>query len=327
MKFESIRSYFETQSTDEESGIRDRLAKSDNLAGFLFILPNLVVFTVFLFGPVVFALYLAFHEWHVLSSEPTWVGLENFRSILYPLPWADDWAVLDQPTVNLWWFAFKNTLVYVIGTVPLGILGGLAVALVLDKRIRFRRLYRAAFFMPVMLSGAVSAVVWRWLLSLDGMVNNLLEPFGLANNWAGDPDTVLFAIIFIAAWGSIGFNMIVFLSGLQNIPEELYNAARIDGTNQWQRFRHVTWPNIQNTYFFVIVLSIINSFQVFGIAIAFADGGPHYSSTVIVVLIYQEAFQNGNMGLGSAMAFILFLVVFAFSYYQYRIRGQGEVTY
>lgn len=327
MGADNIKDNLDVQSLQDRLALRERFTGSDTLAGFLFVLPNLVVFTLFLFGPVLFALYLSFNEWSVLSGEAVWIGLDNFREILYPLPWADNWAVFDQPTKNLWWFATKNTLVYVIGTVPLGILGGLCVALVLDKRIRFRRTYRAAFFMPVMLSGAVSAVVWRWILSLDGMLNNLLEPLGLAHNWVGDPNTVLFAIIFISAWGSIGFNMIIFLAGLQNIPEELYEAARIDGANQWHLFRHVTWPNIQNTYFFVIVLSIINSFQVFGIAIALADGGPYYASTVIVVLIYQEAFQNGHMGLGSAMAFILFAIVFIFSYYQYRIRGQGEVTY
>lgn len=321
---EDFTEYFNSQISQR---LRERAGNSDNLAGFLFILPNVVVFSVFLFGPVVYAFYLSFVEWNVLTGESVWVGLDNYASVLFPLPWADGWAVLSNPTVNLWWYAVKNTLTYVIGTVPLGILGGLCVALVLDKRIRFRKFYRTAFFMPILLSGAVSAVIWRWILSVDGIINSFLAPIGINHNWAGDPGTALFAVILIAVWGGIGFNMIIFLAGLQNIPEELYEAARIDGTSQWQRFRHVTWPNLQNTYFFVIVLAIIGSFQVFGIAIAFANGGPYYSTTVIVVLIYQEAFQHGNMGAGAAMAFILFLIVFTFSYYQYRLRGQGEVTY
>ncbi|WP_129113890.1 carbohydrate ABC transporter permease [Halegenticoccus tardaugens] len=299
----------------------------DNVAGFLFILPNLLVFSVFLFGPVIFAFYLSFNEYNILTGEYTWVGLDNYHNIIFPLPWHNDWAFLSNPTVNLWWHAVKNTSVYAIGTIPLGILGGLSVALNLDKRIRFRKAYRAAFFMPVMLSGAVSAVIWRWILSLEGIVNNFLSPVGLEQNWVGDPNLTLFSIIFIATWGGIGFNMIIFLAGLQNIPDELYEAARIDGANRWHRFRHVTWPNLQNTYFFVLVLAIIGSFQVFGIAIAFADGGPYYATTVIVVLIYQEGFQHNKMGLASAMAFLLFAIMFVFSYYQYRIRGQGEVTY
>lgn len=307
--------------------LRRQSSHSDNLAGLLFILPNVVVFSVFLFGPVLFAFYLSFLDWSLLAGEGTWVGLDNFVGILTPLPWVNDWAALRDPSVNLWWFSVKNTVVYIVGTVPLSLLGGMTVALVLDKRIRFKKAYRAAFFMPVMLSGAVSAIIWRWVLSLGGIVNNLLAPVGLQHNWVGDPSVTLFTLIFIAVWGGIGFNMILFLAGLQNIPEELYEAARIDGTSKWQRFRHVTWPNIQNTYFFALILAVINSFTVFGLAMALADGGPYYATTVIVVNIYQTAFQNGNLGRASAMALMLFAVLFVFSYYQYRSRGQGEVTY
>lgn len=320
-KSESLTKYFDLESFELEFG------HSDNLAGFLFILPNIVVFSLFLFGPVLFAFYLSFLEWNILTGEGTWVGLDNFVGILTPLPWANDWAVLQEPTVNLWWFAVKNTLTYIVGTVPLSLLGGMTLALVLDKRIRFKKAYRAAFFMPVMLSGAVSAIIWRWVLSLGGIVNSLLAPFGLQHNWIGDPSVTLFTLIFIAVWGGIGFNMIIFLAGLQNIPEDLYDAARIDGTTKWQRFRHVTWPNIQNTYFFALILAIINSFTVFGLAMALARGGPYYATTTIVVLIYQTAFQNGSMGVASAMALLLFLALFGFSYYQYQSRDQGEVTY
>lgn len=298
----------------------------DNLAGFLFILPNLVVFTVFLFGPVLFAFYISFNSWDIMVGNPDWVGISNYVDVVTPAPWANDWAVLDNPTANLWWHAVINTTIYTVGVVPLSIFGGLAVALMLNRDIRGKKWYRAAYFMPMMISGAVSAVIWRWVLSLDGIVNSFLEPVGLAYNWGGEPDTALFAVMLIGVWMGIGFNMIVFLAGLQNIPTELYEAARIDGTNAWQRFRHVTWPNLQNTYFFAIVLAIISSFQVFAIAMTFAEGGPYYATTVISVLIYQEAFEYGRMGTASAMAFMLFSIIFAFSYYQYRIRGDAEVT-
>ncbi|MCU4975057.1 sugar ABC transporter permease [Halobacteria archaeon AArc-m2/3/4] len=299
----------------------------DNFAGLLFILPNIIVFSIFLFGPVLFAFYLSFTEWNVLAGEPEWVGLDNYIDILTPPPWEDGWAVLDNPTANLWWHAVIKTSTYTLGVVPLSISGGLCAALLLDRDLRNKRLFRAAYFMPVMLSGAVSAIIWRWILNQDGIVNSLLEPIGLAHNWSGDPSTALASVMLIAIWGGIGFNMIIFLAGLQNIPEELYDAARIDGTSGWQRFRHVTWPNLQNTYFFVIVLSIIGSFQVFAIAMTFAEGGPYYATTTIAVLIYQEAFQHGSMGVAAAMAFILFSIVFVFSYYQYRVRGNGEVNY
>ncbi|WP_276257105.1 carbohydrate ABC transporter permease [Halomontanus rarus] len=321
----------ESQSTAETTRTRDRflgsIRREDNLAGFLFILPNIIVFVAFLFLPVLFAVYLSFAEWQILTGDLTFVGLENYRDILYPLPWENDWRVLQVPTQNLWWWAVTRTMIYTLGVVPFSITGGLCVALVLDKRIRFKKAFRAGYFLPVMLSGAISAIIWGWMLNLNGIVNNFLAPVGLAHNWIGDPSTALGVIMLIAVWIGIGFNMIIFLAGLQNIPDELYEAARIDGTNKWQRFRHVTWPNLQNTYFFVIVLAIISSFQVFGIAWALTEGGPYYATTTIVVLIYQEAFQHDNMGGAAGMAMLLFSIIFLFSYYQYRMRGNDEVTY
>lgn len=311
-------------SARTRAGIRK---DQNNLAGLLFVLPNVVVFSAFLLGPVLYAFYVSFHEWNILLGEGTWIGVENYLGILQPWPWEDNWAPLRDPTANLWWYALRNTAVYAIGTVPLQIFGGLAVALLLDTRIRGKKAYRAAYFMPVMLSGAASAVIWRWLLSSNGIINEFLRPFGLDHGWAADPNTALGGVMLMAIWGGIGFNMILFLAGLQNIPEELYDAARIDGTNGWQRFRHVTYPNLENTNFFVVVMAIIGAFQVFGIALVFSEGGPYYSTTTTVLLIYQRAFQEGHMGQGAAMAFLLFLLIFAFSYYQYRHRKSEEVDY
>ncbi|SIR66062.1 carbohydrate ABC transporter membrane protein 1, CUT1 family [Haladaptatus litoreus] len=301
--------------------------EQNNLSGYLFVLPNVIVFSIFLLAPVLYAFYLSFNEWNILTAEGTWVGLQNYVSVLTPLPWENNWAPLRDPTANLWWYSMKNTVVYAVGTVPLQIYGGLAVALMLDKRIRGKKVYRAAYFMPVMLSGAASAVIWIWLLSSNGIINSFLQPLGLAHNWIGDPSTALGGLILMAIWGGIGFNMILFLAGLQNIPDELYEAARIDGASRWHRFRHVTWPNLGNTSFFVLVMAIIGSFQVFGTALVFSDGGPYYSTTTVVLLIYQRAFEEGQMGVGAAMAFILFLIIFVFSYYQYRYRKSEEVEY
>lgn len=310
--------------------LKRRLGVTDdqnNLAGFLFVLPNVVVFSIFLLGPVLYAFYLSFTKWNILTAHATWVGVHNYVEVLKPLPWKNNWAALRDPTANLWWYSMKNTIVYAIGTVPFQIYGGLAVALMLDKRIRAKRAYRAAYFMPVMLSGAASAVIWLWLLSTDGLINDALRPFGLAHNWIGDPSTALIGLILMAIWGGIGFNMVLFLAGLQNIPEELYEAARIDGASRWHRFRHVTWPNLGNTSFFVLVMALIGSFQVFGTALVFSEGGPYYATTTVVLLIYQRAFEEGKMGVGAAMAFILFLIIFGFSYYQYRYRKSEEVEY
>ncbi|QIO24436.1 carbohydrate ABC transporter permease [Haloarcula sp. JP-L23] len=311
-------------------GIRD---DQNNLMGLAFVAPNIVVFSTFLLGPVLYAFYISFQEWSILAGAGQWVGLANYFEVLQPLPLTYQsgsivWQpkVFTDPSASLWWYSLKNTFVYAIGTVPLQIFGGLAVALMLDKRVRFKKTYRAAYFMPVMLSGAASAVMWRWFLAGDGVINGPLPSF-LEHNWAGDPQTALGGVMLMAIWGGIGSNMIFFLAGLQNIPEELYEAARIDGASQWHRFRHVTWPSLGNTNFFVFVMAIISAFQVFGIALVFSQGGPIYSTTTTVLLIYQRAFEEGAFGEGAAMAFVLFLIIFTFSYYQYRYRDQAEVSY
>jgi multiple sugar transport system permease protein len=312
------------------TGLKRKLGITEdqsNLAGLLFVAPNVAVFSVFLLGPVLYAFYLAFTEYSMLTHESTWVGLENFQTVLTPWPWENGFEPLRDPGANTWWFSLRNTAVYAIGTVPLQIYGGLAIALMLDKRVRAKSAYRAAFFMPVMLSGAASAVIWRWLLADNGVINEFLEPIGLAHNWAGDPSTALGAIMLLAIWGGIGFNMILFLAGLQNVPQELYEASRIDGSSAWQRFRHVTWPNLGNTNFFVIVMAIIGAFQVFGIALVFEEGGPYYATTTAVLRIYQRAFEENYFGEGAAMAMILFAIIFAFSYWQYTYRKSEEVDY
>ncbi|MFC4357670.1 carbohydrate ABC transporter permease [Halobium salinum] len=323
---------FTTAARDLLGGTRERLGSGgdgDAIMGYLFCLPNVAVFSLFLLGPVLYAFWISFQQWSILQNSGTWVGLSNYAEVLTPLPVTAEGlnlVVFTDPSANLFWWSLKTTLVYAIGTVPLQIYGGLAVALMLDTRVRFKKAYRAAYFMPVMLSGAASAVMWRWFLSADGVVNNLLPTF-LEHNWAGNPSYALGGVMLMAIWGGIGSNMIFFLAGLQNIPQELYEAARIDGASAWHRFRHVTWPNLGNTNLFVIVMAVISAFQVFGIALVFSEGGPYYATTTTVLLIYQRAFEEGKMGVGAAMAFILFLIIFAFSYYQYRHHQSGEIEY
>ncbi|RBI63374.1 sugar ABC transporter permease [halophilic archaeon] len=317
------------QDAVQDRTLRERVGITDeqsNLTGLLFVLPNLVVFSLFLLGPVLYAFYISFQSWNILTGTGEFVWFQNYLQVLTPLPWANNWKPLRVPTANTFWWSLKTTAVYAVGTVPLQIYGGLAVALMLDKRVRMKKAYRAAYFMPVMLSGAASAVIWRWILSADGVLNSLLPTF-LEHNWAGNPTYALGGVMLMAIWGGIGSNMIFFLAGLQNIPEELYEAARIDGASTWHRFRHVTWPNLGNTNFFVIVMALISAFQVFGIALVFSKGGPYYATTTTVLLIYERAFQEGAMGVGAAMAFVLFLIIFVFSYYQYRYRDQQEVEY
>lgn len=318
------------------SNLLDRPTEENNLAGFLFVIPNVVAFTVFLLGPIVYAFVLSFQEWNLFlgTGQLYWTEIfgirlpvGNYAEILQPWPWENNWASLRSPSYNLWWFAVRNTALYTAVVVPVQIIGGFLVAFALDSRIRGKKVYRAAYFLPVMLSAAASGVIWRWVLSENGVINEFLRPLGLAYGWANSPDTALGALMLIGLWGGIGFNMILYLAGLQNIPDELYEAARIDGADGLERIRHVTWPNLRNTHFFVTVLAIIGTFQVFGIALAFAEGGPARATTTIVVLIYEVAFVQSSFGRATAMAFLLFSVVFVFSYYRYRLENQEEVSY
>ncbi|PSQ00570.1 hypothetical protein BRC92_12175 [Halobacteriales archaeon QS_4_69_31] len=318
------------------AALADRPTTENNLVGYLLVLPNVVVFSLFLLGPIAYAFVLSFQEWNLFlgTGEPAWtevfgvrLPVANYLDTLMPLPWENDWGSIRSPSYNLWWFAVRNTVAYTAVVVPVQIVGGFLVALALDTRIRGKKVFRAAYFMPVMLSAAASGVIWRWVMAKNGVLNELLRPLGLAYPWASSPDTALAALMLIGLWGGIGFNMILYLAGLQNIPEELYEAARIDGADGWQRVRHVTWPNLRNTHFFVTVLAIIGTFQVFGIALAFAEGGPARATTTIVVLIYETAFVESSFGRAASMAFLLFAVVFVFSYYRYRIQQQQEVEY
>lgn len=336
---ESVRSSVRRVGSTVRSAagrVADRPTEENNLAGFLFVVPNVVAFSVFLLGPILYAFVLSFQEWNLFlgTGEPAWTELfglrlpvANYLDTLQPFPWENNWASLRSPSFNLWWFAVRNTVAYTAVVVPVQIIGGFLVALALDSRIRGKKVYRAAYFLPVMLSAAASGVIWRWILSQNGVANELLRPMGLAYGWANSPNTALGALMLIGLWGGIGFNMILYLAGLQNIPDELYEAARIDGANGLDRIRHVTWPNLRNTHFFVTVLAIIGTFQVFGIALAFAEGGPARATTTVVVLIYETAFVQSSFGRATAMAFFLFAVVFVFSYYRYRIEQQEEVAY
>ncbi|WP_435065093.1 carbohydrate ABC transporter permease [Halobaculum sp. EA56] len=327
---------FARKARETVAALLDRPQDENNLAGFLFVLPNVIVFSIFLLGPIGYAFYLSFHEYNIFMGTTTPANMQlfgmtlplaNYADVLTPAPWADDWAALSSPSYNLWWFAVRNTVIYTSLVVPLQIVGGFVVAFALDSRIRGKKVYRSAYFLPVMLSAAASGVIWRWLMAKNGVINQFLRPFGLDHPWANSPETALGALMLIGLWGGIGFNMILYLAGLQNIPEELYEAARIDGATAWQRMRHVTWPNLRNTHFFVTILAIIGTFQVFGIALAFAQGGPARATTTVVVLIYEVAFQQSSFGRASAMAFLLFAVVFVFSYWRYRMEQQEEVAY
>jgi len=277
-------------------------------AGLVFLAPSLVLLTVFVLAPLVFSLYLSVHQWDIVSPEKPYVGFANFRQIL------------SDP---LFWNAMKNTALFTL-QVPVGMALSLFVALLLNQRIRGVSFLRTLFFLPSVSSFVAIALVWQWLYHPQfGLANFLLGKLGLGPYpWLTDPKTALLSIMIMTVWMGIGYQSIIFLAGLQGIPEHYYEAALIDGASVWQRFRYITFPLLLPTTFFVLVTSVIGSFQVFTSVYVMTGGGPARSTDVVVYHIYQSAWEYLRMGEASAMSWILFLIILVATYLQFKALGR-----
>jgi len=294
-----------------------RFFKSGNKKGgdwfsaLLFLSPTLVIFTTFILFPVFFSFYLSFQKWNMFSAEASFVGLDNYIR-LFQNP--DFWQVL------------KNTAIYTIGTVPLNMAMALAVAYVLNKKIAGKKFLRTAFFAPVIISPVAAAVIWRWIYDPNfGLMNYTIGLIGIDSiNWLNDPTAAMFALIIMGVWKTFGINMVLFSAGLAGIPEQYYEAAEIDGASWWSKFWNITIPLLTPTTFFIMVMSMITSFQVFDIVYVLTQGGPLGSTKVLVFYVYEQAFQFFEMGYASAISYILFAVLFVLTmiqvkYLKYRI--------
>ncbi|WP_205829471.1 carbohydrate ABC transporter permease [Microbacterium sp. MEC084] len=260
-----------------------------------FLVPSAVPLVLFTLYPMAGALWVSLHEWNLLAPME-WVGLGNYAAL-----------VQDAQTLR----AFGNTLLYLAGYLPLVYVGGLALALALNQRLPGRNLLRGVYFLPVVTSWIVVALVWRWLLNPSvGIVNTALGWLGIPGpGWWMDPSWSMASIILASAWKDLGFVMIILLAGLQAIPQEMYEAATVDGAGRWRRLVSVTLPLLSPSTFFVVVISLINGFQVFDQVYAMTGGGPAGSSTVVVQQIYDLTFRYGAAGEASALSWLLFLLV------------------
>jgi multiple sugar transport system permease protein len=278
----------------------------------LFLAPSFVPLAMFTLAPMVGSLWVAMHNWNLISPMQ-WVGADNFR---------------DLATDSNTWRAFGNTLYYIAGYLPLVFAGGLAAALALNTALRGRNIFRAAFFLPVVTSWVVVALVWKWLLNpSNGVVNHVLGLGGIDGpGWWTDPMWAMPSVILASAWKDVGFVMVILLAGLQAIPAEYYDAARVDGASAWQRFRHVTLPLLSPSSFFVVVISMINGFQVFDQVFVMTGGGPAGSTEVVVQQIYDLTFRYGRAGDASALSWLLFAVILVVTVIQVRIQRRW-VTY
>jgi multiple sugar transport system permease protein len=294
-----------------------RLFKSGNKKGgdwfsaLLFLSPTLVVFTTFILFPVFFSFYLSFQKWNMFSAESSFVGFDNYIRLLQN---PDFWQVL------------KNTVIYTMGTVPLNMAMALAVAYALNKKIAGKKFLRTAFFAPVIISPVAAAVIWRWIYDPNfGLMNYAIGFVGIDSiNWLNDPTAAMFALIIMGVWKTFGINMVLFSAGLAGIPEQYYEAAEIDGAGRWSKFWNITIPLLTPTTFFILVMSMITSFQVFDIVYVLTQGGPLGSTKVLVFYVYEQAFQFFEMGYASAISYILFALLFVLTmiqikYLKYRI--------
>ena len=279
----------------------------------LFVGPNLLLLAVFSYWPLLQNLYLSFTEWDMLSPEKLWVGLDTWIFVLG----GSDFRQIAM-----------NTLVFTVFSVGLTLVFGLAIAMLLDQRLPGRRLARSVLFVPTLLSGAAIALVWifvfdpRW-----GLLRVLLEIVGVQSpRWLTDPAWALPAVIIVYVWKNVGYAVVIFLAGLQGIARELYEAARVDGAGPWQRFRAVTLPGLGPISFFLLITSVLASFQAFDVIRVMTAGGPVISTTTFIYALYNEAFVGFHAGNAAVYAVVLFVLMLALTIAQLRYL-ERRVTY
>ena len=281
------------------------LARREAWEGRLYILPWVLGFVLFTIGPMLASIYFSFTEYSVLSGAK-WLGLENYLDIF-----SKD---------RLFRLSLINTFYFVALSVPINLLAAFLVALLLSVNVRGINFYRTLYYLPVITPAVASSLTWSLLFSGDfGLVNAVLRSLGLPTfNWLYDPQITKLVFVVMNLWG-IGGSMIIFLAGLKNVPQSLYEAAHIDGASGWQRFFHITIPMMTPLVFFNLILGIIGTFQVFTGAYIITAGGPANSTLFYVLYLYNNAFKFFKMGYASALAWILFLIILAFTILQLRM--------
>ncbi|MDF3983829.1 sugar ABC transporter permease [Luteibacter sp. PPL201] len=285
-------------------------------AAWLFITPALIVLGLFFLLPVVAALVLSLTDYDLYALADIrnlrFVALDNY------------WTLLHRP---LFWSALGHTLYFVVVGVPLSLMASLGAAMLLNSPLaRFKPFFRTALFAPVVTTVVAVAVIWRYLFNTKyGLINYAFDAMGLPTvDWLGDPHWAMPTIILFAVWKNFGYNMIIFMAGLQAIPGDLYEAARIDGASSFAQFRHITLPMLKPTMLMVSILTVSGYFQLFAEPYVMTEGGPLQSTTSVLYLMYEEGFKWWNLGSASAVAFILFVIMFAVTATMLRLSKRGE---
>jgi ABC-type sugar transport system permease subunit len=277
--------------------------------GYLYILPALLFLAVFTLWPTIYSVILSFQRWDFLSTTRPFIGLTNYQALFTSAEFRN---------------SLQLTSLYVALSVPVRIVLALILAHTVVANTRLNRLLRGVFFLPVISSAVSISLVWRWLFNTDaGLINALLTGLGgTAVPWLINPRMALIAIVIVSIWNQIGYDIVLFVAGLQAIPQDYQEAAQIDGANAWNVFRHITWPLLTPTTFFVLVVSVIGAFQVFTIVNVMTGGGPALGTDVLINLLYRRAFIFFDIGRASALAVLLLFILLILTAMQFWFAGK-----
>lgn len=283
-----------------------KFRRENNAIALLFIAPSYLPLVAFLILPMIAAVVLSFSKWDLLTPAQ-WVGIENYRELIHD---------------KGFYSSLGNTLYFIAGYLPIVYVLGLIAALALNNKFRGSGVIRAAYFLPVVTSWVIVALLWKWILNPNGgLVNSFLSLIGIQGpGWWTSPKWAMLSVIIASAWKDLGYVMLILLSGLQAIPQEYAEAAAIDGATKWQILRKITLPLLTPFTFFILVISLINNFQVFDQFWVMTDGGPEGSTTVILHNIVANSFNYGRMGYASAMSMVLFAIILSITLIQLRLQ-------
>ena len=285
---------------------RLRTIKWHHYEGYLFIAPLLIGIFGFILFPLLFSMYMSFNKWDMVSPA-RWVGFQNFTYMF--------------TKDILFWKVLGNTFRYAFLSIPPSIIIPLLLAMLVNRKISFINIYRSAFFLPLVTSAVAVGFLWRWIYDGEfGLLNYLLSLINIKGPaWLVNPDWAMPAVVITTVWQGLGYNMIIYLSGLQGISEHLYEAATIDGANGWDKFFRITIPLLTPQIFFILIMAVIGGFQSFGLIYIMTSGGPMNSTNVYVYYLWQVAIGSAKMGYASAMAWVLALIIFLITILQIRL--------
>ena len=291
------------------------LARAQASTAAVFLLPNMALVTLFLLIPLVLAFVISFQKLGALGS-PQWLGLNNYIDLFHD---------------SVFWETLLNTAIFTVFTVPTGMAIGLGIAMLLNSVLPGRALYRSIIFLPLVISGVATGVLGTWMFDqYNGFVNKLLNVFGITGPaWQSQGGWAMTSLILMTLWQRIGFDMLIYLAGLQAVDPALLEAAKVDGATAWQRFRQITFPLLGPSTFFLLIMNVIYSFQVFDTVWAMTRGGPDYSTTTVVTYAYREAFDEHGpqqLGYGAAIGVVIYLITLLITIVQWRYSRTRDET-